>query len=181
MSELSKRERVPEYHYASEQSRALIETLEDASLEAKAALKDVIDQFFIDTATWGLSHWEQSLAIPVSEGKDMDFRKSRIKSKLRGVGTTTVTLVKNVAESFFNGTVEVTEFPEQFRVEIKFVDSLGIPPNMNDLMEALREVVPAHLQLDYIIIYNTWDAVSPFTWNQLAAHTWDSAKESELS
>ena len=44
---LSMRERVPDYHYASEQSKALIETLEDASLEAKAALEDVMAQFFI--------------------------------------------------------------------------------------------------------------------------------------
>ena len=42
---LSMRERVPDYHYASEQSKALIETLEDASLEAKAALEDVMAQF----------------------------------------------------------------------------------------------------------------------------------------
>ena len=43
---LPQRERVPEYHYASAQSKALIEALEDASLEAKAALEDVMAQFF---------------------------------------------------------------------------------------------------------------------------------------
>ena len=55
MSTLPNRERVPEYHYASEQSKALIDMLEDASLEAKAALEDVMAQFFVDTATWGLT------------------------------------------------------------------------------------------------------------------------------
>ncbi len=60
---LSMRERVPDYHYASEQSKALIETLEDASLEAKAALEDVMAQFFINTATWGLALWEQQVGI----------------------------------------------------------------------------------------------------------------------
>ena len=47
MSTLPNRERVPEYHYASEQSKALIDMLEDASLEAKAALEDVMAQFFV--------------------------------------------------------------------------------------------------------------------------------------
>ena len=42
MSTLPNRERVPEYHYASEQSKALIDMLEDASLEAKAALDELI-------------------------------------------------------------------------------------------------------------------------------------------
>ena len=59
MSTLPNRERVPEYHYASEQSKALIDMLEDASLEAKAALEDVMAQFFVATATWGLTLWEQ--------------------------------------------------------------------------------------------------------------------------
>lgn len=45
MSTLPNRERVPEYHYASEQSKALIDMLEDASLEAKAALEDVMARF----------------------------------------------------------------------------------------------------------------------------------------
>ena len=64
MSELLPlRERVPDYHYASEQSKALIETLAGASLEAKAALTDVIDQFFVNTATWGLTLWEQQVGI----------------------------------------------------------------------------------------------------------------------
>ena len=63
MSTLPNRERVPEYHYASEQSKALIDMLEDASLEAKAALEDVMAQFFVDTATWGLTLWEQQVGI----------------------------------------------------------------------------------------------------------------------
>lgn len=63
MSVLPKREQVPAYHYISEQSRALIDMLEGASLEAKAALEDVMAQFFVDTATWGLALWEQQVGI----------------------------------------------------------------------------------------------------------------------
>ena len=52
LDKLTERELVPGYHLACAQSRALIETLADASLDAKAALEDVMDQFFVETATW---------------------------------------------------------------------------------------------------------------------------------
>ena len=40
LDKLTERELVPGYHLACAQSRALIETLTDASLDAKAALED---------------------------------------------------------------------------------------------------------------------------------------------
>lgn len=134
---LPRRERVPDYHYACEQSKAIIETLADASLEAKAALADVVDQFFVDTATWGLSSWETALGIQVDEKKTLDLRRSCIRGKLRGNGMTTVAMIKNVAESYSNGDVAVTEYPAQYRLEIKFVGTVGIPPNMDDLTQTL--------------------------------------------
>ena len=75
---LPQRERVPEYHYASAQSRALIEALEDASLEAKAALEDVMAQFFINTATWGLTLWEQQVGIETDTSLSVEARRSAI-------------------------------------------------------------------------------------------------------
>lgn len=180
MSGLPKRERVPEYHYASEQSKALIETLEDASMEAKAALEDVMAQFFINTAAWGLSLWEIALGITVAESKDIEYRRSRIKAKLRGDGVTTVALIKNVAESFANGRVEVTEYPTQFRIEIKLVDTYGIPPNIEDLTDSLSEIIPAHLAWDYIVMFNSWGSFGGWTWGELGNHTWIEAKEREL-
>ena len=181
MSELPKRERVPEYHYASEQSKALIEALEDASAEAKAALEDVIDQFLIDTATWGLQYWEQTLGLSVDESKNAEYRRSRIKSKLRGAGVTTVAMIRNVAESFSNGEVDVLEYPGQFRLEIKFVGTTGTPPNMEDLTAALREIMPAHLRWDYMFVYNTWAAAGVLTWGEAASLTWDELKGSDLN
>ena len=181
MSELPKRERVPEYHYASEQSKALIEALEDASAEAKAALEDVMAQFFIGTATWGLKYWEQTLGIPVESDKDLEYRRSRIKSKLRGVGVTTVAMIKNVAESYSNGEVAVTEFSKQFRLEIKFVGTLGIPPNMEDLTATLQEILPAHLEWEYAYIFNTWAVVGGLTWGAAESRTWGELQGSDLN
>lgn len=84
MSTLPNRERVPEYHYASEQSKALIDMLEDASLEAKAALEDVMAQFFVATATWGLTLWEQQVGIETDNSLPLATRPRGHPAEARG-------------------------------------------------------------------------------------------------
>lgn len=140
----------------------------------------VKDQLCVDTATWGLEYWEKAFGIPVDVEKNVEYRRSRVRAKMRGAGTTTVALIKSVSESYSNGAVDVIEHPAAYALDIKFVGTIGIPPNMDDLTASLREIMPAHLHWDYIIVYNTWDAVGKHTWSELAARTWAALKESDL-
>lgn len=173
--------RYPDFYAGSAEFVDLQEALEPEVLALWEYRDSVLDQLSVDTATWGLRYWEQTLGIPVEAAKDLSFRRSRIKSKLRGAGITTVAMIQNVAESFSNGEVEIAEFANQFRIEIKFVGTIGIPPNMADLTEALREIIPAHLRWDYIIVYNTWGAVGSHIWAKLLARTWGAVKENDLN
>lgn len=172
--------RYPDFYAESAEFMDLQEALEPEVLALWEYRDSVLDQLDVETATWGLKCWERTLGIPAEEGKDLGFRRSRIRSKLRGAGVTIVAMIQNVAESFSNGEVAVKEYADRFRLEIKFVGTVGIPPNMEDLTQALREIMPAHLQWDYIIVYNTWAAVGRRTWGSLAAKTWGAVKESDL-
>ncbi|MBO8158819.1 MAG: YmfQ family protein [Thermosyntropha sp.] len=141
-------------------------------------IEDVLKQFYVETATeTGLALWEQMLGLSSYAGKPLDQRRSRIISKLRGMGTVTVNLIKNVAESYVYGTVEVTEHPELYSFTVKFVDPRGIPPNLDDVKAAIEEIKPAHLAVDYEFSYLVWDELDGLntTWDQLDAHsyTWD--------
>ena len=80
-------------------------------------------------------------------------RRSRIKSKMRARGVTTIGIIKNIAESFLNdeGSVEVTEYNPEYRFLIKYVEILGLPPNIDGLKAAVDEIKPAHL--DYGIYF----------------------------
>lgn len=174
-------QRYPEFLQKGAEFADIQQALEPERLALWQAQDGLCDQLSVDSATWGLKYWEQALGIPVEVLKDTAFRRSRVKSKLRGAGVTTVAMIQSVAESFSNGAVEVTEQAEQYRVAIKFVGTIGIPPNMDDLTASLREVMPAHLGWDYIIVYNTWDAVKKHTWAELKTHTWTQVKESDLN
>jgi hypothetical protein len=156
------------------ESRAIIqaEAAEFETLNDKIA--DVLAQFYVDTATWGLANWERICGIPVDESKPIDQRRSVIKSKLRGIGTVTVDLIKNVTEAYYNGEVEVTEQPSLYTVKIKFVSKLGVPPNLADIQNALREIIPAHLAIDFEFSYLLIrDVHNVMTLSQLEATTLD--------
>lgn len=137
------------------------------------AIEDIVNQCFVDSATWGLKLWEEFLNIKVDETKLADYRRSSIKAKLRGSGTITVNLIKNVAESFQNGEVDVTENTSPYTFDIKFVGSKGVPPNLEDLKKAIEEIKPAHLAVTYSFTFNTWNNFKNSTWQQAAEDTWD--------
>lgn len=148
--------------------------------ELWAAVFDCLDQLDVEKATWGLEHWERALGIPVEVDNTPDYRRSRVKAKLRGQGTTTAQAIRNVAASFSNGTVEVKEFPAEYRVEVHFVDAVGLPPNLEDLKAAIGEIIPAHLAVGYISTLKTWDDVRDMTWANAAAMTWETLRGGTL-
>jgi hypothetical protein len=113
-------------------------------------LEDLRKQMDIETATWGLDIYEKDLGIKTDRSKPLTERRSVIKSKERGSGKVDATLIKLVADSFTNGDVEVT-FDGQ--INIKFTSVLGIPPNLEDLENALEDVKPAHLAIAYAFAY----------------------------
>lgn len=136
------------------------------------AIDDLINQCFVDTATWGLDYWESFLGIATDSSKDINYRRTVIKSKLRGTGTITVSLIENVANSFNNGQVQVVENPSIYTINIKFTSVKGIPPNLDDLKAAITQIMPAHLAITYSFTYNTWSMVSGYKWVDVENKTW---------
>lgn len=114
-------------------------------------MEDMVNQSFVETATWGLARWEKIFGIYTDLSKPIDQRRSVIKSKIRGAGVTTVALIKEIAESWYNGDIMVTE--EELKVIIKFNSNYGVPSNLVDVEKALREIIPAHLLIEYLFSF----------------------------
>ena len=166
-------ERMPPYYLTSRIMRSVWDAQGHEIDRLNDTLDEILKQFFVDTATWGLELWEQFLGLPVDKTKSEQFRRERIKAKLRGYGTITKEVLKNVASAFANGEVQVIEYPSEYKFVIKFVGVKGIPPNMADLSKTLDEIKPAHLTYEYSYTYNVWDFLSGMTWETLTPHTWD--------
>jgi hypothetical protein len=167
---------LPNWLTEKEPIKSVLESLGQDTGLAEDAIKDVLSQCFVDTATWGIKNWEEYLGIPINESKPLSYRQSVVKSKLRGAGTTTAALIEATAESYQNGNVDVLELPGQNKVQIKFTGIYGIPPNMSDFQPAINRVIPAHLMAEYLYTYLTWSALNGagITWAGLdaAQFTW---------
>lgn len=144
----------------------------------KYKLDDILKQFFIDTATWGIPCWEQQYGIQIDINKTYEDRREIIKAKMRGTGTTTKQMIKNAAEAFSNGECEVIEHPENYSFTVKFIGIKGIPHNMQAFKDMLEIIKPAHLACDFNYIYTVWSFLEnkKLIWSEAKANTWDKLK-----
>ena len=131
----------------------------DKYVTPKINKQDIIDNLIVDTATWALDLWEEELGIDTVIDDTLENRRSRIKAKLRGYGVCTKKHIKNVALSYGYGEVEPIEHYEDYMLEIKFISTLGLPPNLNNFKKTMRLIVPAHIGIKYTFRYNTWQDV----------------------
>lgn len=168
--------------YRSAPFAELQRVLGEMARRAGEDLELTLQQLWPQTASgWGLVLWESAYGIPTELEKDLDFRRTRVISKLRGQGSPTVELIQAVAASFVNGEVEIVEENEQYRFVVKFLSTLGVPPNIDDLTAAIREVKPAHLDFAYQYLYRTHAQLAPYTHDQLNAYTHEELREGVLT
>lgn len=114
-----------------------------------------------------IARWEVVYGIEQNPNKALSERRSVVTAKIRGVGIVTPALVKFTAESFEFGQVEVKE--ANGIVTITFVSELGVPPDLDDIKRALRDLIPAHLEIDFVFKYNTYNDLKAtgLTYDQL--------------
>nr|WP_298833927.1 putative phage tail protein [uncultured Planococcus sp.] len=150
---------MPGYYRENVEAKAIVDAHADLHNRIAGDTQDVLAQFFVESATWGLAHWERIFGIPTDEAKSLGERRSAIYARMRGVGTVSKRMIKNVAESWYGGEVDVVEVPGEFRIVIRFVSSYGIPPNLGDVERALRLLMPAHLFIEFEFKYTTYNDI----------------------
>ena len=158
---------LPPYDQDVKEMVAIQNTLAQELGQINIDIEDLIKQCFVDTATWGLEIWERIFGIQTDKTKLLDQRRSMIKAKMRGAGTVNIEQIKNIARAFLIGELDVTENFANYSIDIEFTDYGGVPPNRDDLTKILREIIPAHLEINYILNYLLWSALRNLEW------TWD--------
>ena len=142
-------------------------------------LKDKVtlteNQFFVILSDENITLHEQDVGLAVDTNADLDTRRGRVLSKLRGTGTVTKTMMKNVAASFVNGDIEIIEYPSQYCFSVKFTSRTGVPYNIADIQAMIEEIKPAHLAVEYIFTYRLWEEVlaTQSTWETTNNYTWE--------
>ena len=171
---------LPDYYRNNKTMEELQSILSADINNLASSLNKTIDQCFINTATSLLSRYEKIYGIQVDVNKSNEFRRERIRAKIRGTGTVTKQMIKEVAKSYSNGEVEVIEDNANYRFVIKFVGTLGIPANMADLTLTIEEIKPAHLSFFFEYTYRTYNDINKYNHNQLGNHTHHTIREGAI-
>ena len=134
--------------------------------------KDVLNQFFIYTATWSLPIWERIFGLSVGDKtSNIEERRENLISKLRSYGTTTKEMIARVAKTFTNGEIEVVEDNNNYSFKIKFTSIVGIPQNLENFKAVVNVIKPAHLNFSVEFRYNTHNQVAYLIHNNLKTKT----------
>lgn len=108
-------------------------------------LDEITNQFYIETATWGLTDWERILDLRPDAGDNYEQRRNRILLKLQGKQTSTLdfmrALVLRYCKEGTQASIIENDMPYTFKVDV----SQGSVLYAKDLLEALDTYKPAHL------------------------------------
>ena len=142
-------------------------------LKSDVALTE--NQFFVVLADKNISEHEKDVGLAPDTGADIETRRGRVMSKLRGTGTVTKSMMKNVAASFVNGDIEIIEYPSEYCFAVKFTSRTGIPYNISDIQSMIEEIKPAHLAVEYIFTYKLWQDIMGIlnNWKTVNTYTWE--------
>ncbi|WP_340029010.1 putative phage tail protein [Paenibacillus sp. FSL H7-0940] len=166
---------VPQYYRDSLVASGLLnaEAIEIAQLNAD--IYDVLDQFYIDRATWGLARWERIFGVVPEADATYEQRREVLRGKMRGVGKISVSLIENVAEAYANGDVDVAVDSAAYTLTITFVGVFGVPAQLDALKANLRDIIPAHMAIDYVFRFYTYGELtgSGATYASLTGYAYD--------
>ena len=144
-------------------------------------IQDLIDNLFVETATWSLENWEKKYNIPIDLDDTLENRRSRILARMVSKGQPfTKETIEAIANQFTNGSVEVIEHLEDDYFTVKFVSTKGIPPKIQDVYDAINEVKASWLDIDYEFIFNTVNYLRKFTVAELRQYTVEELRTEEL-
>ncbi|HFL3686936.1 TPA: putative phage tail protein [Clostridioides difficile] len=128
----------------------------DIELETlRETYDDTFDQFFVDTATWGLDYWENILSIKNRYDLSIEDRRSNIKAKMRGKGTTTIKVIKAISEAYTKTNVDVEVFSNLFSFTLSFITNNCSYNTILELDKKIEEIKPTHLEHKFeMILFN---------------------------
>jgi uncharacterized protein YmfQ (DUF2313 family) len=118
-------------------------------------IQDLINQCFINTATWALDIWEKEYGIIPNIDDTIETRRSRILAKKKGWQTITVDVIKNICNEFVDQTTIETHNEEYyFKLFLENINK-GFINFLQDLIDIIEELKPAHLGVHYELTETT--------------------------
>lgn len=125
-------------------------TQSDEHEKLRLLLKDLLDNLFIDTATWGLKYWEELLSVNF-DIEDYSTRRLKIKILLNSHEVSTLKFMIDLSNRFISDkSAFIVEHNEESYFEIEFNNRSIF--DFEGLKKAIELYKPAHLGVKYFAL-----------------------------
>lgn len=141
---------LPKFLYENEKDFANIaNVLSDEHEKQRQAAKDLMKQFFLQTATWGLDEWEVFVGETTDHDLSDDVRRRRIKTHLDLPPSVTVQFLKDLVDSYLpQKNTQIIEHNEKYWFEVIISGNQEI--DWEGIAYAINLYKPAHLGFGYV-------------------------------
>lgn len=149
------------------QYRGRVLTDIDESLRIMIPDIDLVEQTR-SSMTWALTEEEKNLGLIAMD--DDDLRRENVHAKwLSQFDVTGFDDIVRIAASFGNGEIAADyTYPT---MTITFISIYGEPKNLTNLKQAIRDVIPAHIAVNFVFIYMSHRSIGEYTHRQLHGYT----------
>ncbi len=139
---------LPGYYRKSELTAAAHTAAQKAlnDFEQKTDRK-MLDLFIVETEDF--TRHEKDAGLIVNDTLDDETRRAKVLTRLRGSEVLTVEALKELVKLYEPGGANVTEIYSDYTVMVDFLSHTGAPENIVEIINAIYEVIPAHLALRY--------------------------------
>ncbi|KPI48690.1 hypothetical protein KW95_13035 [Clostridioides difficile] len=114
--------------------------------------KEIELQLFPQTATWGLSFWENRVGLSTNLDEDIEARRRKVIAKLQSKYIMTPKRMSMILQSYTGANIKINEniFPYTFSVEL--TSTQGFPRDLEDLYKRVNVIKPSHLSVSYKLV-----------------------------
>lgn len=127
----------------------------------------------VASAGEGLYYWENQLGIKPNPLLPLETRRANVLARMMNRGGPFTKHLLEQALLSYGATVEVTQDPANYTVTVKVLEPRGTPQFLAEMQEYTREVVHAHLGIEWELSFITWDELRWTTFNDIEALTFD--------
>lgn len=144
---------LPAFLQSDKRFQSLLQACSTEHEKYRLFLDELSNQFYVETATWGLSDWERILALKPAPSDSYEQRRNRILLYLQSRQTSTVEFLSRLSSRYvYGGSAKIVERNEQnaFYVRIDG-DMKGLRVDRHGMHEGLDLYKPAHLAYSIVV------------------------------
>lgn len=116
-------------------------------------LQDLLNQFFIKSATWRLERWEDLVGIKTDTTKSLESRRDYVIAKLQNPESVTETFLTNLINRYIADKAGyIISYPSEYRIEVLYHG--GQVLDYENLRKSINTYIPAHIGYKLVTITN---------------------------